>query len=91
MKGFLEFLVLAMINKNSLSGQKIRFEIGRRRGFRPSPGTIYPVLKQLQNKNLIKETKKTGKEKKYIITSRGKEELIKNRKLFLSLFRECMR
>ncbi len=87
MKGFLEFQILAMINKNNLSGNEIRLEIEKRRGFRPSPGTIYPVLKQLKIKGLIKENKITGKEKKYSLTNNGKKELIRCEKIFVSLFK----
>ena len=87
MKGFLEFLMLLMISKNNVSGQDIRMDIERRKGFKPSPGTIYPVLKELQRKNFIKEIKSGGKEKKYSITPKGKIELEKSKKIFVSLFK----
>ena len=88
MKGFLDFQVLSMINKKNLSGSEIRFEIGKRRGCIPSPGTIYPVLKDLQCKHLIKEKNNHSKEKKYFITVMGKKEFQKNRRLFIMLFKD---
>ena len=47
MKGFLSFLILWIISKRKMTGAEITQELERRRGHRPSPGTIYPVLKYL--------------------------------------------
>lgn len=88
MKGFLEFQVLVMINKKTLSGQQIRKEIGKRKGYIPSPGTIYPVLKGLKKKALIKELDPKAKEKKYKITKKGKQEVQITKKMFQQLFKE---
>jgi len=75
MKGFLSFLVLRLINQKNISGEEIRQELLKRRGNRPSPGTIYPVLKSLSEKGLIEEIKDGGREKKYKITRRGVKEV----------------
>ncbi len=91
MKGFLEFSVLVMINKRNFSGQEIRCEIEKRRGCKPSPGTIYPVLKELQKKGLIEEVKNGKKEKKYSITKKGKSEVERNKKIFLAMFKELFK
>ena len=88
MKGFLEFQILTMINKKNLSGQQLRVEIGKRKGCIPSPGTVYPVLKGLQIKGLIKEININSKEKKYKITKKGKVETQKDKKMFIELFKE---
>ena len=69
-----------------MSGDEIREEIGKRRGKRPSPGTIYPVLKSLQEGEFIKEIKDSGKEKKYKLTARGKKELKAATKRFCKIF-----
>ena len=53
MRGFLSFLVLRLIKTQPRSGEDIRQELERRRGSRPSPGTIYPVLKSLSNNGWI--------------------------------------
>ena len=70
MKGFLSFLVLRLISKKSMSGEEIRREIEKRRGQKPSPGTIYPVLKCLKGKGLIAD-----KDRKYSLTFKGRKEL----------------
>jgi len=75
MKGFLSFLVLKLISKRAMSGEEIRKEIQKRRGSRPSPGTIYPVLKSLSGNGFIEEIKNGGKMKKYRLTRNGKKEL----------------
>ncbi|HLC73674.1 MAG TPA: PadR family transcriptional regulator [Candidatus Nanoarchaeia archaeon] len=86
MKGFLSFLVLRLINQKNMSGEEIRQELMERKGTRPSPGTIYPVLKLLSEKGLIEEIKDGGREKKYKITRRGVKEVeIANTK-FIELF-----
>ena len=60
MKGFLSFLVLRMVSKGNISGEGIREELKKRKGSRPSPGTVYPALKALKKMGLIEEIKKGG-------------------------------
>ena len=72
LKGFLTFLVLKLIAQKERCGEEIRQEIEKRRGTRPSPGTIYPVLKQLVQNGLIEEQPCEGKEKRYRATTFGK-------------------
>ena len=71
MKGFLSFLILWLINKKEMTGAEITEELEQRRGHRPSPGTIYPVLKYLTNKDLLK----VDDNKKYSLTKKGEKEL----------------
>ena len=61
MKGFLSFIVLKLISKKNMSGDEIRGELKKRRGSRPSPGTIYPVLKSLNQSGFIVEVKIAAK------------------------------
>ena len=86
MRGFLSFLVLRMISKKDISGEEIRKEVEKRKGCKPSPGTIYPVLKELKKEGLIQEVKNSGKTKKYKLTDRGKKELESATKRFVSIF-----
>ncbi len=86
MRGYLRFIVLKLISKNNMSGSDIAAEIEKRKGSRPSPGTIYPVLKTLGEFGLIEEIKDSGKEKKYRITSEGKKELGIATKRFMAIF-----
>ena len=55
MRGLLSFLILFLLSKKPMHGQEIANELERRKGIRPSPGTIYPALKVglFKNKYLI--------------------------------------
>ncbi len=86
MRGFLSFLVLRLITMRSMSGEEIRQEIKKRKGTKPSPGTIYPVLKSLTEKGLIEEVDSKGKEKKYQLTKQGKKEVKHATQFFLEMF-----
>ncbi|MBI3027569.1 PadR family transcriptional regulator [Candidatus Woesearchaeota archaeon] len=86
MRGFLSFIVLRLISRKSMSGEDIREEIKKRRGTKPSPGTVYPVLKTLSENGFIKEVEYAGKEKKYKLTSKGKKELAMATRKFCMIF-----
>lgn len=86
MKGFLSFIVLVFISKKNMSGEEIREELKKRKGSKPSPGTIYPVLKSLSEKGLIQDISDGGKVKTYEITKKGQKELKVATKKFVGLF-----
>ena len=71
MKGFLSFLILWLVSKKKMTGAEITEELEKRRGQRPSPGTIYPVLKYLTEIELLK----VDDDKKYSLTKKGEKEL----------------
>ena len=71
MKGFLSFLILWLLSKKSMTGAEIALELEKRKGHRPSPGTIYPVLKDLKDKGLLS----INSDKSYSLTQKGKKEL----------------
>ena len=82
MRGFLSFLILWIVNKKSLTGAEVALELEKRKGRRPSPGTIYPVLKILKDRGLLS----IDKEKRYSLTKRGEEVLEVQVKTFLETF-----
>ncbi len=86
MRGFLTFIVLKLISKKNMSGEDIRQEIKKRKGTKPSPGTIYPVLKALNENRFIEEIKNSGKTKKYKLTKKGRKELAVATKKFCEIF-----
>lgn len=86
MRGFLTFTALRLIGKNPMSGEELRQELESRKGSRPSPGTVYPVLKAMKKSGWIKELSNSGKEKKYNITAAGKRELKTATKRFVTIF-----
>ena len=65
-----------------MTGAEITQELEKRRGHRPSPGTIYPVLKYLTEQNLLK----VDDGKKYSLTKKGNEELEKSLNTFFDTF-----
>ena len=85
MRGMLSFLLLFLISKKPMTGQELSVELEKRRGEKPSSGTIYPALKYLRENNLIKEHK-DGKEIKYTITENGKRGLKKAKGQFMKIF-----
>lgn len=86
MKGFLSFLVLRLISKKNMSGKEITEEIKIRKGSKPSPGTVYPVLKSLSESGFIREIGLSGKIKKYSLTKKGEKELAIATKKFVEIF-----
>ena len=65
-----------------MTGAEITQELERRKGHKPSPGTIYPVLKYLTEREVLK----VDKSKKYSLTKKGKEELEMNLNTFFDTF-----
>jgi len=74
MRGMLSFLILFMLSKKHMHGQEISDELEKRKGTRPSPGTIYPALKSLKESGFIEEEKE-GKTITYRLTKDGERAL----------------
>lgn len=81
--GFLAIYVLYSIKKNPKTGYEILSEIKQKCGdkWSPSKGTIYPLLKQLEEENLIR-IKKVGSRSKNVfeISPKGKKFVSSMRK-----------
>jgi DNA-binding PadR family transcriptional regulator len=85
-KGFLRYYVLRLLNQKPMSGSEIMSEIEKRTDgrWRPSPGSIYPLLAWLQEKGY--STGVPQQEigvKRYTLTEQGKKflkEHIKSKK-----------
>jgi len=84
-KGFLRYYVLRLLSEKPMSGSEIMSEIEKRTDgrWKPSPGSVYPLLAWLQEKGYTKEV--PGQEagiKRYTLTDKGKaflQEYIKRR------------
>jgi PadR family transcriptional regulator, regulatory protein PadR len=70
MRGMLSFLILWIISRGPAYGQKIADDLEKRKGRKPTPGTLYPALKELKRRGMIKSERK-GKTVFYSITPRG--------------------
>jgi DNA-binding PadR family transcriptional regulator len=84
-RGFLNFQILWELDKEELNGQQIAERIAKRRGTKPTPGTIYPALKELKSGNYI-EGVKEGREIVYHLTKKGDEALLDASKYFHQAF-----
>jgi PadR family transcriptional regulator PadR len=72
MRGMLSFSILWLLSKKPMHGQQLAKEIEKRKGSRPTPGTIYPALKELSARGLIRGVKE-GRTITYKITPRGQK------------------
>ena len=86
MRGMLGFLILFLLSKKSMHGQELADEIARRKGERPSPGTIYPALKGLREMGFITADEKYGKTIVYALTERGRLALRISKRRFIRTF-----
>ena len=86
MRGMLGFLILFLLSKKPMHGQEIAEEIARRKGEKPSPGTIYPALKNLRQMGFILSDEKEGKTITYTLTERGKNALRISKRRFIRTF-----
>ncbi|HNV01578.1 MAG TPA: PadR family transcriptional regulator [archaeon] len=79
-KGMLKPIIILTLHEEPTHGYGLIKKIKERTGFwKPSPGTIYPILKSMVEKKLIKEIKTNDKTIKYALTKKG-EQLAKNAK-----------
>ena len=87
MRGMLSFYILWLLSKRPMNGQEISEELGERRGTKPTPGTIYPALKELRIKELVKMERK-GRKTIYTLSKDGQVGLEKACRYFCSAFGE---
>ncbi len=87
MRGMLSFYILWLLSKKPMNGQEISIELQKRRGSKPTPGTIYPALKELRAKKLV-EMEREGKETVYTLSTEGKAGLERACRYFCSAFAE---
>jgi len=84
-KGFLRYYVLRLLNEKPMSGSEIMNEIEKRTDgrWKPSPGSIYPLIAWLQDKGYAKEVpEQEAGIKRYTLTDQGKaflEEHVKRK------------
>ena len=74
-KGYLRYQLLNKLNEKPMSGSEIMSELeSETRGYwRPSPGSIYPLLAWLQDQKLITEAEQTEPGiRRYKLTDSGK-------------------
>lgn len=72
MRGMLSFLILWVLSKKSMYGEEIAKELGKMKGGKPTPGTIYPALKQLRKNGMI-ISHNEGRKVIYSLTEAGQK------------------
>ena len=82
-KGFLRYHVLEALNQKPMSGSELMEEIHKHTGgnWKPSPGSIYPLLAWLQDNSFVKELPTENGFKRYELTKSGKELLAEQTKI----------
>ena len=88
--GFIQIHILHHAKKEAFFGSWMIEEL-REHGYDMSPGTLYPILHNLESKGLLEKEEKTveGKIRKYYkITSIGVEILEEAKRKAIELFKE---
>ena len=82
-KGFLRYHVLEALNQKAMSGSELMEEIQKHTGgtWKPSPGSIYPLLAWLQDNTYIKELPTENGFKRYELTKTGRDFLAEQIKI----------
>jgi DNA-binding PadR family transcriptional regulator len=73
-RGSVKYDVLTILTEGPRHGSEIMLAIEERRGFRPSPGSIYPALQMLDDGDFVSSSEIDGK-RVYTITDKGRELL----------------
>jgi PadR family transcriptional regulator, regulatory protein PadR len=89
MRGMLSFMILWLLSNRPMYGQELAKEIGKRRGDRPNPGTIYPALKDLSKRGLI-VGRLRGRNLVYELTPAGEDSLSNSLEYFERAFGEIL-
>lgn len=70
------------MREEAMTGAEIALELEKRRGKKPSPGTIYPVLKHLKETNVLT----IDERKRYSLTEKGRQALEAHLDSFIRTF-----
>lgn len=74
-RGDVRAAALALLAEDPRNGYQIIQEISERSGgvWRPSPGSVYPALQQLEDEGLIRAEATEGGRRQYLLTTEGQE------------------
>lgn len=90
-KGFIRFHVLSGLSERPMSGSELMENIENQAGgfWKPSPGSIYPLLAWLQDQGYVKELPAENGMKRYELTQNGRS-LLEEQQQVMKKFRETM-
>ena len=87
---FLKYFMLKTISEGKTTGYGIMKRCEAVLGYRPSTGSIYPLLKGMEKENII-EGKKEGRGTSYSITDKGKKMLGEGERLREEIYQKLNR
>ncbi len=75
-RGDIRAAILALLVEEQMHGYQIMREINERSGgvWRPSPGSIYPTLQQLQDEGLVDSEESPRGRRLFVLTDEGRKE-----------------
>jgi DNA-binding PadR family transcriptional regulator len=78
-RGDIRAAILALLQEEPMHGYQIIRELGERSGgmWRPSPGSVYPTLQQLQDEDLVRSLESDGGKRVFELTEEGRSEAAK--------------
>lgn len=93
MRGHLKLVILSSLEEKDMSGSEIIEKIHKEFGWKPSCGSVYPVLNFLEEEKLAKVTSSGNKSHKkvYSLTLQGKSNLKKKKSQRQNLADEILR
>jgi DNA-binding PadR family transcriptional regulator len=73
-RGDIRAAILALLAEGPMHGYQIMRELAERSGgvWRPSPGSVYPTLQQLQDEALVRSTESEGGKRTFELTDEGR-------------------
>lgn len=74
LRGFLKIVVLKALGEGPKSGYSLMKFVEEKVGSKPSPGSMYPLLENLEKEGLV-DVKGVGRTKEYKLTIEGKHKL----------------
>ncbi len=98
MKGQLKYLILKVLSEQDSHGYEIAKVIEKETlgTWKPSPGSLYPSLRSMEEKGWVKAKQAKGKRKtkEYTITKKGRDEFEREEKIVQKAeakFMECVK
>jgi DNA-binding PadR family transcriptional regulator len=75
-RGDIRAAILVLLAEEPMHGYQIIQELTERTGgvWRPSPGSVYPTLQQLEDEELVRETASDSGKRVYELTDAGREQ-----------------
>jgi DNA-binding PadR family transcriptional regulator len=91
-RAFLKYIVLKIIKEKPIHGYEIikTVELRSRGRWIPSPGSIYPILENLETNDFI-QSEEIERRKVYVITQKGEEALDRMTQKKVELLNEMSR